>query len=122
MNTFIKKNFSSPDEVRKFPKGKLELIKDGNVTIGRFRLEPGWKWTESVKPMVKTESCMIPHTQYVLAGRIRVLMDSGEEIEFGPGDLVVLPPGHQAWVVGNTTFEAIELTGAEYMSKELKAA
>jgi hypothetical protein len=110
-----RKSLSTPDEVRKFPKGKLELSTVGGVTFGRATFEPGWKWTESVKPIAKTESCLLPHTQYVISGRLRVRMDDGSETEYGPGDVGVIPPGHNAWVVGNEPVVAIDITGmAEY--------
>lgn len=65
----------------------------GDVTIGRGILEPGWSWEKCVQPLVKTDSCQAPHTQYVIAGKIRVVMDGGTEEEFGPGDAAVIPPG-----------------------------
>jgi mannose-6-phosphate isomerase-like protein (cupin superfamily) len=92
-----KKNLdTSPDEVRKFENGKIELVNFGDVTIGRAVLEPGWSWEKCVKPLVKTESCQAPHTQYIISGKIKIVMDDGTEEEFGPGDAAVIPPGHNA--------------------------
>ena len=79
-------------------------------TIGRAVLEPGWSWEKCVKPIVKTDSCQAPHTQYLISGRIKVAMDDGSEEEFGPGDAAVIPPGHNAWVVGSEPVMAIDFT------------
>ena len=101
----------TPDEVRSFPKGKLELVTLDGVTFGKATLQPGWKWSESVKPIAKTKSCEAPHTQYHVSGRMKVKMDNGIENEFGPGDVSVVPPGHDAWVVGNDPVVIIDITG-----------
>jgi hypothetical protein len=114
-----KKSLNSPDEIRIFPKGKVELITIGGVTFGRGIFEPGWKWSESLKPIVKTQSCEAPHTQYHVSGRLRVRMDDGTEEEFGPGDLSVLPPGHDAWVVGNEPAVVIDITGMIHYAKRV---
>ena len=106
-----KKSFSLPDEVRTFPKGKLELVTLGGLTFGKATFEPGWRWLESVKPIAKTKSCEAPHTQYHISGRLRVRMDDGTEEEFGPGDVSYLPPGHDGWVVGNEPVVALDITG-----------
>jgi uncharacterized cupin superfamily protein len=95
-----KKNLNtSPDEVRRFENGKIELVTLGDVTVGRGILEPGWSWEKCVKPIAKTESCQAPHTQYIVSGKMRVVMDDGTEEEVGPGDAAVVPPGQNAWVV-----------------------
>ncbi len=79
-----KKSLNTPDEMRSFPKGKVELVTLSGITFGRATFQPGWKWSESVKPLVKTTSCEAPHTQYIISGRLRVRMDDGTEEEFGP--------------------------------------
>lgn len=112
-----KKSLSQPDEVRSFDKGKLELVKVGDVTFGRATLEPGWKWSTCVKPIAKTESCEAPHLQYHISGRLRVVMDDGSEAEFGPGDVSHIPPGHDAWVVGDEPVVAVDITGMEEWAK-----
>ncbi len=101
----------NPDEVRKFTHGRVELASLGEVAIGRITLEPGWKWSNDVKQIVNTNSCELPHTQYAISGRLRVRMDDGTEQEFGPGDAMYVPPGHDAWVVGNEPFIAVDFTG-----------
>ena len=113
-----KKNLNtSPDEVRKFENGKIELANLGNVTIGRAVLEPGWSWEKCIKPIVKTESCQAPHTQYIVSGRIKVVMDNGEEEEFDPGDAAVILPRHNAWVIGNEPVVGIDFTGLKEYAK-----
>jgi len=112
-----KKTLNSPDEVRTFEKGKLELASVGTVTFGRAVLQPGWKWSESVKPLVKTEYCEAPHVQYHVSGRLGVRMADGTEEEFGPGDVGMLPPGHDAWVVGDEAVVAIDISGMKEYAK-----
>ncbi len=111
MKQMEKKSLLTPDETRSFPKGKLELVTLEGVTFGKMTLQPGWKWSESVKPIAKTKSCEAPHTQYQVSGRMMVKMDDGTEKEFGPGDVSIIPPGHDAWVVGNDPVVAIDITG-----------
>ena len=111
MKQMEKKSLHSPDETRSFPKGKLELVTLDGVTFGKMTLQPGWKWSESVKPIAKTKSCEAPHTQYLVSGRLKVKMDDGTEKEFGPGDVSIIPPGHDAWVIGNDPVVAIDITG-----------
>jgi hypothetical protein len=105
------KNLSKPDELRTFDKGKVELATLGGVTFGRATLMPGWKWSTCVKPIAKTKSCEAPHLQYHVAGRLAVLMDDGSQQEFGPGEVSLLPPGHDAWVVGNEPVVVIDISG-----------
>src|SRR5215471_9372984 len=85
------KNFARPDETRKFDKGLLELVTLGGVTFGRGTFQPGWRWSTSVKPLVKTKSCEAPHLQYHVSGRLHVVMDDGSEAEFGPDEVSLLP-------------------------------
>jgi hypothetical protein len=105
------KNFGKADEVRVFPKGKLELITIGGATIGRAILEPGWRWSTSVQPIAKTKSCEAPHFQYHVSGTLKVVMDDGTELECKPGDVSFLPSGHDAWVVGNENVVIVDFQG-----------
>lgn len=92
----------------------------GEVTIDRAVLEPGWGWEKCVIPIVKTDSCQAPPTQYIVSGRIKVVMDDGTEEEFGPGDAAAIPPGHNAWVIGNEPVVGIDFTGLkEYARLEI---
>lgn len=113
-----KKNLDTPDELRSFPMGRLELVSVAGVTFGRATLEPGWKWSESVKPLAKTKSCEAPHIQYHVSGRLAVKMDDGSEAEFGPGDVSHLPPGHDAWVVGSEPVVVIDISGMSRYAKK----
>jgi hypothetical protein len=105
------KHFGKPDEVREFPKGRLELIKLGGATVGRGTFEPGWRWATSVQPLAKTKSCEAPHLQYHVAGILKVRMDDGTELECRPGDVSLIPPGHDAWVVGNEPVVVVDFQG-----------
>jgi len=104
-------NFGKPDEVRKFPKGHLEVLKIGGATVGRGVFEPGWKWSESIQPIAKTSSCEAPHFQYHVSGVLMVVMDDGTKFECKPGDVSLLPSGHDAWVVGNEPAVVVDFQG-----------
>ena len=96
------KNFDSPDEVREFEgNGHADVVNVAGRTIGRGTFEPGWKWSENVKPIAGTDSCEVSHLGYCVSGRMKVVMDDGSEGECGPGDVVALAPGHDAEVVGD---------------------
>jgi quercetin dioxygenase-like cupin family protein len=96
------KNFDSPDETRPFEgKGQADVLNIGGKTIGKVTFEPGWRWSENVKPIAKTDSCEVSHLGYILSGRMKVYMDDGSEGEAGPGDVFAIPPGHDAEVVGD---------------------
>ena len=112
------KGFSVPDEVRKFPKGRVELIKIGGVMIGRAVFEPGWKWSTSVKPLANTKSCEAPHFQYQVSGTMKVVMDDGTARECKAGDVSWLPSGHDAWVVGNEPVVVIDFQGMTDYAKQ----
>jgi len=105
------KNFGKPDEVREFPQGRVELITIGGATIGRAIFEPGWRWANSVQPLAKTKSCEAPHFQYHVSGILRILMDDGSEFDCKPGDVSLLPSGHDAWVIGNEPAVVVDFQG-----------
>ncbi|MEK7407950.1 MAG: cupin domain-containing protein [Acidobacteriota bacterium] len=111
------KHLDSPDEVRTFDKGKMELVAIGAGAVGRITLQPGWKWSLHVKPVAGTEWCEAPHFQYILSGRLHVVMATGAEFEAGAGEVMFLPPRHDAWVVGAEPFVAIDWTGAANYAK-----
>ena len=118
MSSLEIKNMSNPDELRTLPKTKGEVIKIGDYTVMRGTFEPGWKWSECVKPTVGTPSCQVNHVLYVVSGKMVVRMDDGTEKEIGPGDTAVIPPGHNAWVTGNEPCVSIDFTaGATYGKK-----
>ena len=103
-------SMDSPDETRTFEKGKMEIVNVEEVTSGRVTFEPGWRWSESIKPIVGTDSCQVQHTGYVVSGRMHVVMDDGEEQEIGPGDVYVIRPGHDAWIVGDETYVGVDFS------------
>jgi len=105
------KNMSAAAEVRRFSHGEIQLVSIGGGTVARFVLQKGWKWSSDVKPVVKTEWCEAPHLQYVISGRYRVRMKDGTEFEIGPGDVASVPPGHDAWVIGDEPTVGIEFVG-----------
>lgn len=95
------KNFDAPDETRPFvAKGHVAVVTVGGVTAGRGVFEPGWRWSEHVKPIAKTDSCQAAHVGYIVSGRMHVVMTDGQEGDAGPGDVVSIAPGHDAWIVG----------------------
>lgn len=96
------KKFDSPDEVRPFEgHGQAEMVEVGGHTVGRGTFEPGWKWSNDVKPIAGTDSCEVSHLGYVVSGRMLVHMDDGNDTEVSAGDVVAIPPGHDAEVVGD---------------------
>jgi hypothetical protein len=112
-----RKSLALPDEVRSFDKGKVELVTVNDVTFGRATLQPGWKWSTCVKPLAHTQSCEAAHLQYHIAGRLHVVMDDGTAQDFGPGDVSCIPPGHDAWVVGNDPVLLVDITGMRDYAK-----
>ena len=111
------KSLNSPEETRSFDKGKLDLVEIGGAMVGRAVFQPGWKWSESVKPIAKTKSCEAPHFQYHVSGTIRVRMDDGTERDLKPGDVSLLPSGHDAWVVGNEPVVVVDFQGMRDYAK-----
>jgi len=99
--TMQKKNFAAPDEIMTPPHLRVERITIGGRTIVKQILEPAWKWSKDVQPMVGTKSCQIHHFGVQLTGRMHVKSDDGQEIDYGPGDVWDIPPGHDGWVVGD---------------------
>jgi quercetin dioxygenase-like cupin family protein len=114
---YERKEFKSPDETRTFEKGRLDLINIGGGTVGRLTLQPGWRWSKHVKPIAGTEWCEAPHFQYHLSGRLHVLMMDGTEFEVGPGEVSLLPSGHDGWVVGDEPVVLIDWAGASNYAK-----
>jgi hypothetical protein len=118
LNTYERKDFAAPDEVRTFDKGRLELVTIGDGVVGRLVLEPGWRWSESVKPIAGTDWCEAPHFQYHAAGRIRIVTSDGREFEVGPGEVTSLPSGHDAYVVGDDPVVMVDFFGATQYAKQ----
>ncbi len=111
------KDFAESDEVRTFTNGRLELLHIGGSDIGRLVLEPGWRWSQDVKPIAGTDLCEAPHFQYHVSGTIRIQLEDGTEFDAGPGEVTALPAGHDAWVVGNEPVVAVDWWGASNYAK-----
>lgn len=113
-------SFNKPVETRRFPLGKLDLINVGGAVIGRGIFEPGWRWSTSVKPIAKTKSCEAPHFQYHLSGVLRIIMDDGTTFDAKPGDVTLLPAGHDAYVIGDEAVVVIDFQGMVDYAKQKK--
>jgi quercetin dioxygenase-like cupin family protein len=105
-----KKNLAFPDATMDCGHGKLELATIDDTTLARFTLQPGWKWSEHVRPMANTETCQVHHLQYIISGRLRIVQEDGGQMDLGPGDFASIPPGHDAWVVGNEPFVGVDFS------------
>lgn len=114
------KNFDQPDETKPTAdRGRIEIVELAGAAVGRMVLEPGWRWSEHVKPSAGTDSCQATHMGYAITGRLHVRMDDGSEREIRPGDAYVIPPGHDAWVVGEQTVVHVDFQGARAIAKAL---
>jgi len=111
-------DFGKPDEVRTFNHGRAEILQAGDATVGRFTLEPGWRWSQDVKPMAGTEWCEANHFQYHISGTLRVHMADGTEFDAKAGDVTVLPSGHDAWVVGDENVVLVDWQGAVHYAEK----
>ena len=110
-------NFKNPDETRTFDKGQLDVITLGTATVGRAIFQPGWKWSECVKPIAGTDSCEAAHLGYVVSGHMHVVMDDGTAADADKGDLINIAPGHDAWVVGDEPCVMLDFEGASNYAK-----
>lgn len=117
MATLRKKNLSRPDEIRPVGRGRLELIELGDSALGRISYEPGWRWSEDVRPIVGTEVCEVTHVGYVVSGSLRIEMQDGSMMDCLPGDVFEIPPGHEAWVLGDEPWISIDWTGRRFFGK-----
>lgn len=113
MAGIVRKSFDEADETRPFEdgKGRLDLLTSEDGAVGRAVFEPGWQWSKHVKPLAGTDSCQASHVGYVISGRMKVVMDDGETVEFGAGDFMRVTPGHDAWVLGDEPCMALDWVG-----------
>ena len=111
------KSFHTADETRTFERGTVDLINIGGSVIGRLTLQPGWRWSDHVKPIAGTELCEAPHFQYHAQGTLHILMADGSDFDARPGDVTALPQGHDAWVVGEEPVVLIDWWGASNYAK-----
>ena len=114
VSKLVRKSLDSPDEIISSEKEKIELVNLGrSFSIARVTLQPGWSWEKYVKPIEKTDSCQVAHTSLILSGRARTVMDDGTVVDSGPGDIGIVPPGHNTWVVGDEPCIIIDFSGIE---------
>ena len=112
-----RKRFDRPDEVRVVDKARVELVELGELAVGRAIFEPGWRWSEHVKPIVGTESCQVHHIGYVMSGHLHVEMTDGASLEVVGGDAFEIPPGHDAWVIGDEPWVSVDWAGRRLFAK-----
>jgi quercetin dioxygenase-like cupin family protein len=117
VSKFETKSHDSPDETRSPAKTRVEVVRLEGYTIGRFNFEPGWRWSECIKPVVGTDSCQNSHVGYAVSGAIGVRLQDGTEKTIAAGESYTIPPGHDAWVEGNQPFVGIEVMSAEQYAK-----
>lgn len=114
-----RKSLSAPEEVRRFDKGKLEVVNVDGVLVGRATFEPGWRWSTCVKPIAGTDSCTAAHFGYQLSGTLVTRMDDGAETTSREGDVLMIPAGHDAWVEGHEPVVVIDFQGfANYAKRK----
>lgn len=107
-----RKAFGQPDQSRAFPNGKIDVIQLGEVAVGRFLFQPGWRWSKDVAPIAGTRSCQHRHLGYTVSGSLHVRMEDGTEMIIRPGDAYEIPPGHDGWVEGDEPWDSVEFTSA----------
>jgi quercetin dioxygenase-like cupin family protein len=112
-----RRDFTTPDETRTPDRTTVELVNLGGGQIGRYTFEPGWRWSDCIKPVVGTESCQVEHIGYVTSGAIHVVHNDGTESDVSAGDVYHIAPGHDAWVVGDQPMVSIEFQGAANYAK-----
>jgi quercetin dioxygenase-like cupin family protein len=117
MATMQKKNFSAPEGTRKHHKMKAEVVTVGGNEVLKVTFEPGWNWDEHLKPGAGTSSCDVSHLNYVLSGRMHLKMDDGTAFDVSAGDVVSLPSGHTAWVVGDEPVVWLDFMGGKTFAK-----
>jgi quercetin dioxygenase-like cupin family protein len=117
VKAFENKSHASPDELRTPDKTRVEVVRLDTFTLGRIVLEPGWRWSECIKPVVKTDSCQVSHVGHLVSGKITVQMQDGARKTISAGESYTIPPGHDAWVEGNEQAVGIEVLSAEQFAK-----
>lgn len=117
-----KRNLGQPDEVRPIGNGKLEVVEMGDAAFGRVTMQPGWRWSKDVKPIVGTELCEVHHMGYVISGRLRTVMRDGSVMDVEPGDVFEFPAGHNSWVIGDEPWVTIDWTGRRFFGQALDTA
>jgi quercetin dioxygenase-like cupin family protein len=117
VKALVAKSFDEPDERRRPPKTAVDVVSLGDTTLGRFTFEPGWRWSETVKTVVHTDSCQVNHIGICAAGTITVEMDDGQRTTISAGHAYTIPAGHDAWVEGDEPFVGYEIMSAAVFAK-----
>lgn len=112
----------NPDEVRPYPGGHTDIFELDDFVIGRMVMEPGWRWSHDVQPIVETDRCMYHHLGFVVSGRLHVVLEDGTEDEVGAQEMFEIPPGHDAWVIGDEPWVAIDFRGARSYARPAAAS
>jgi len=116
-----RKGFESPDEVRRFPNGRMDVITLDELSIARFVFEPGWHWSKDVAPIAGTRSCQHRHLGYTVSGTLEIRMDDGTRMTIGPGEAYEIPPGHDGWVEGDEPWVSVEFTSGHAFGRSPEA-
>src|SRR5262245_32213323 len=117
VSAFDVRSHDAPDEVRTPDKTRVEVVRLEGFTFGRFNFDPGWRWSECVKPVVGTESCQVSHAGYAVSGQLQVRLDDGTEKTIRAGESYTIPPGHDGWNESSEPFIAIEVMSAEQFAR-----
>ena len=112
------RRFETPDETRIFERGRFEIVRIGNMTIGRATYEPGWVWSRHVGAAAGLSSCPVDHVGLVVSGHAKVRMEDGPELDLRAGDLFAIGAGHESWVVGNDPYVSLHFLGAEEYARK----
>lgn len=119
MARFQHKRVDHPNEVRPYPLGRNEIFEMDDFVVGRMVHEPGWRWSQHVRPIAGTDRCMYHHLGYCVSGRLHIELEDGTEGEIAAQEMFELPPGHDAWVIGDETWIAIDFRGARSYARPL---
>ena len=106
-----KKDFGSPDETREFEKLRMSVVQLGGRAVSLGTYEPGWRWSEHIGKVIGGDACQVRHEAYVLKGRMHIALKDGSEMDIKAGEVGIVPPGHDAWVVGDEAVELLDFGG-----------
>jgi quercetin dioxygenase-like cupin family protein len=117
MASVAARSLDEPDETRTPDKTTIDVVNLDNVEVGRLTFQPGWRWSECIKPVAGTDTCQAEHLGYAVSGHMHISHDDGTEVDIAPGDAYQIAPGHEAWVVGDEPFVGIEFKSAATFAK-----
>jgi Cupin domain len=109
----LARNLEQPDDTMRFPNGHEQLVKVHGTPVGLATFEPGWRWTNDLRPMMGPDSCPVRHVGYVQSGRLHVRMNDGSTLDLEPGEVFEIPPGHDAWVMGDDPCRLLDWGGKQ---------